>query len=549
MNPQNPSKQADLMQPWALTVDRALTHAARWHADRELVSRQWDGSLTRTTYRAVERRARLCSAALLAAGIGHGDRIATLAMNSADHVTAWFGIMGIGAVCHTVNPRLFDEQLVYIINHAADRWLMVDLQFAPLVQRLLPQCPTIERVVYFCGPSDCPTSHAAVSFDTLLESAVESAAEPVVWGNFDEHSAAALCYTSGTTGHPKGVLYTHRSQMLHTLIIQSRDAVALSAVDTALAIVPMFHVNAWGIPFAAATAGARLVLPGARLDGASVYELIEQERVTVSAGVPSVWQLLLEYMAKNKLRLSAMRRVIIGGSACPESLIRGFQEDHGVEVTQAWGMTEMSPIGTMGSPTEAIAAADDATRLRYTAKQGRVLFGVDLQITDDEGLTLAHDGHTQGHIQVKGPAVLRRYYGDDKDTVGKDGFFDSGDIGTIDAHGYMEITDRAKDLIKSGGEWISSVEIENLAVGHPAVQLAAVIAIPHVRWRERPLLVIQLKEGRQATPEELLKFLEGKIARWWMPDAVVFVEQMPLGATGKLDKKKLRVQFADFTPP
>jgi len=538
-----PPDQDDLMQPWALTVDRALTHAARWHGDRAVVSRLADGSLSRTNYAEVERRARRCSAALLAAGIAQGDRIATLAMNNADHVTAWFGIMGIGAVCHTVNPRLFDEQLVYIINHAADRWLMADVQFAPLVARLLPQCPTLERVVYFCGEADCPTTHPAVAFDTLLAAATG----PVVWGDFDEHSPAALCYTSGTTGHPKGVLYTHRSQMLHTLIIQSRDAVALSAVDTVLSIVPMFHVNAWGIPFAAATSGARLVLPGARLDGASVYELIEQERVTVSAGVPSVWQLLLEYLAKHQLRLSAMRRVIIGGSACPESLIRGFQDDHGVDVIQAWGMTEMSPIGTMGAPTERIAAADAATRLRYTAKQGRVLFGVDLQITDDDGAVLAHDGHTPGHIQVKGPAVIRRYYGDDKDAVGADGFFDSGDIGTIDVDGYMEITDRAKDLIKSGGEWISSVEIENLAVGHPAVQLAAVIAIPHVRWRERPLLVIQLKEGKAASPQELLTFLEGKIARWWMPDAVVFVEHMPLGATGKLDKKTLRAQFAEFT--
>ncbi len=542
MSTHMPNDSTDLMQPWALTVDRTLTHAARWHADRELVSREFDGSLSRTTYAVVERRARQLSAALLAAGIGHGDRIATLAMNSADHMTAWFGIMGIGAVCHTVNPRLFDEHLVYIINHAADRWLIADVQFAPLVARLLPQCPTLERVVYFCKEADCPTGHSALVFDTLIA----QAKGPVVWGNFNEHSPAALCYTSGTTGNPKGALYTHRSQMLHTMIIQSPDAVALSATDTVLSIVPMFHVNAWGIPFAAATAGARLVLPGARLDGASVYELLEQERVTVSAGVPSVWQLLLEYMARHQLRLSSLRRVIIGGSACPESLIRGFQEGHNVEVIQAWGMTEMSPIGTVGMPTEAIAAADHATRLRYSAKQGRVLFGVDLQITNDDGEVLPRDGHTPGHIQAKGPAVIQRYFRDDKEAIGADGFFDSGDIGTIDPHGYMEITDRAKDLIKSGGEWISSVEIENLAVGHPSVQLAAVIAIPHVRWRERPLLVVQLKEDQQSTPEELLKFLEGKIARWWMPDTVVFVEQIPLGATGKLDKKKLRAQFADF---
>jgi len=539
MNRNDAADVADLMQRWSMTVDRFLAHAARWHGGRELVTRGADGLISRTTWRDVERRARQLSAALLAGGVGHGTRVATLSMNVSRHVEAWFGTMGIGAVCHTLNPRLFEEQLVYIVNHARDRWLLADPQFAPIVERLRPQCPTLERVVYLCDREALPPG-AADDFESLI------AARPgeVRWGDFDEHTAAALCYTSGTTGNPKGVLYSHRSQVLHTLIVAQQDALALSARDSLLMIVPMFHANAWGLPFAAAAAGAKLVLPGPKLDPASLYELLEQEQVTFSGGVPTVWQLLLDYLKAQHLRLSTLKRALIGGSAVPEAVVRALRDDHGVEVLHGWGMTELSPIGTVsGRPTAEVAALDAEAQLAYNLKQGRVPFGVDMKITGDDGARLPHDGARTGYLKVAGPAVVARYYGEERDALDAEGFFDTGDIGSIDARGYLQITDRAKDLIKSGGEWISSVEVENIAAGHPAALMAAVIAVPHPKWRERPLLVVKLKPGRSATREEFLAFLEGKIAKWWLPDDVVFVTEMPLGATGKLDKKKLRAQF------
>ena len=531
----------DLMQRWELTVDRIITHAARWHGGALVVSRSADGSTARTSYADIEQRARRFSAALQAAGIDRGDRVATLAMNSARHVETWFGIMGIGAVCHTVNPRLFDEQLVYILNHARARWLIADPPFAPLVARLMPQCPALERIVYLCDRDGLPAERgAAVDYEGLIA----SVAADCRWGDFDERTAAALCYTSGTTGHPKGVLYTHRSEVLHMLITSQGGVLGLTAEDAVLMVVPMFHANAWGIPFATAAVGAKLVLPGARLDPASLYELLEAERVTYSAAVPTVWQVLLDYLNENRLGLSTLKRVLIGGSACPPALIRGFRDGHGVDVVQGWGMTEMSPIGTVSVPVPAIAALGAEERLAYAAKQGRVPFGVDMKITDDDGGTLAHDGKRAGHVRVRGPAVIARYFREPgPDALDPEGYFDTGDIGTIDAHGYLQITDRAKDLIKSGGEWISSVEIENIAAGHPKALMAAVIAVPHPKWRERPLLVVRLKPGACATRDEFLSFLDGKIARWWMPDDVVFVDEMPLGATGKLDKKRLRAQF------
>jgi fatty-acyl-CoA synthase len=529
----------DLMQHWAMTVDRFIVHAARWHGAREVVTRDADGAISRTSYADIERRARRVSAALRAGGAGHGTRVATLSMNVSRHVEAWFGIMGIGAVCHTLNPRLFDDQLVYIINHACDRWLFADPQFAPLVERLRPNCPTLERVVYLCDRAALPGGDA-LDFESLIA----APAADCRWGDFDEHTAAALCYTSGTTGHPKGVLYSHRSQVLHTLIAAQHDVLALSARDALLMIVPMFHANAWGLPFAAAAAGAKLVLPGAKLDPASIYELLELEQVTFSGAVPTVWQLLLDYLKAQRLRLSTLRRALIGGSACPEAVVRAFRDEHGVEVLHGWGMTEMSPIGTVsGRPNAAVAALDAEAQLAYNLKQGRVPFGVDMKITGDDGERLPHDGTRTGYLKVAGPAIVARYYGEDHDVLDREGFFDTGDIGSIDAHGYLQITDRAKDLIKSGGEWISSVEVENIAAGHPKALLAAVIAVPHRKWRERPLLVVKLKPGQSATRDEFLAFLDGKIAKWWMPDDVVFVAEMPLGATGKLDKKRLRTQF------
>jgi fatty-acyl-CoA synthase len=478
---------------------------------------------------------------MLAGGIAPGDRVATLAMNSGSHVEVWYGICGIGAVCHTLNPRLTDEQLRYIINHAADRWVLTDAAFLPALARVLPGCPSVERVVVLdADPEGACGGVPLVGY----EAALLADATAVRWGGFDENAPAALCYTSGTTGNPKGVLYSHRSQSLHTYMISTAEITGLTARDAVLSIVPMFHANAWGMPFCAAGVGAKLVLPGPRLDGASVYELLEQEHVTVSAAVPTVWQLLLEYMTQHKLRVSSLRRVLIGGSACPESLIRAFADDYGVEVLHAWGMTEMSPVGSFSAPTASVAALPAAQRNALQLKQGRVPFGIDMKITDDAGNVLAHDGVQQGHIKVRGGTVVGHYYrAEDDEILDADGFFDTGDIGTIDPYGYMQITDRAKDLIKSGGEWISSVEIENIAAGHPKALFAAVVAIPHEKWRERPLLVVQLRPGVSATPAEFLDHLRGRIASWWMPDGVVFVEQMPLGATGKLDKKVLRARF------
>jgi len=400
----------------------------------------------------------------------------------------------------------------------------------------------VERVVYL-GESPAATAGGvpAAGYEALIGGERTECR----WGDFDEHAAAGLCYTSGTTGNPKGVLYSHRSQVLHTLVTSTAAAFGITSRDTVLMVVPMFHANAWGIPFSATAMGAKLVLPGPRLDGASVYELLEGESVTFSAAVPTVWQLLLDYMIANRLRLTTLKRVLIGGSACPESLIRTFADEHGVEVVHGWGMTEMSPLGTASTPSGEVAKLPQATRHALQLKQGRVIFGVDMKITDDEGRTLPHNGTQQGHVKVKGPCVIERYFrAEDVDVLDADGYFDTGDIGTIDGYGYMQITDRSKDLIKSGGEWISSVEIENLAACHPKALMAAVIGIPHPKWRERPLLLVKLRPGQHATPEEFLGYLDGKIASWWMPDEVVFVEEMPLGATGKLDKKRLRAQYA-----
>ena len=528
------------MQPWALTIDKLLTHAARWHARTEVVARDGAGLVTRSDYSTVDGRAHQLSSALAAAGVGRGDRIATLAMNSVPHLEAWFGIAAMGAVCHTLNPRLFDEQLAYIINHAADRIIIADAMFVPLLERVLPSCPTVERVVLIGAPAAGPVAgRPTAGYEEFI------AGQPVGsrWGEFDENEPAGLCYTSGTTGHPKGVLYTHRSQVLHTLFALSAEHLGITARDTVLMVVPMFHANGWGVPFATAAAGTKLVLPGPKLDGESIYGLLENEAVTISCAVPTVWQQLLEHLRAHELRLSTLKTVLIGGSACPEALIRAFDE-HGVEVIHAWGMTEMSPIGTAATPNATVAALPEAERNAQQLKQGRVGLSVDMKITDDEGSTLARDGLQQGHIKVKGPCVIARYYpGEEPPVLDDEGYFDTGDIGCIDRHGYLQITDRSKDLIKSGGEWISSVEIENIAAGHPKALIAAVISVPHPKWRERPLLIVKLRPGQHATPGEFLEFLTGKIASWWMPDAVVFVDEMPLGGTGKLDKKRLRALY------
>ena len=535
------------MQPWPLTVDRVLDHAAHWHPRAEVVSRELDGSVRRRSYLEIHRTAKRVSNALRAAGIGAGDRVATLAMNSGRHFETWYGIMGIGAICHTLNPRLFDDQLTYIINHAGDRCLFSDAAFAPLVARLLPQCPTVERVIFYTPPLP-PVELARPHF--VYDTVVADQTEECTWGDFGEETAAGLCYTSGTTGHPKGVMYSHRSNVLHTLMTMGVDGFGFGASDVVLAIVPLFHANAWGLVFSAPTVGARLVMPGAHLDGASVHDLIEREAVTFSAGVPTVWQGLLQHLDATGGKLSTLRRALIGGAACPPVLIRRFQDDYGVEVVHAWGMTEMSPVGVVGSLTPEAHALPPDERFALRTKQGRVPFGVDMKLTDDAGHPVPHDGKAYGRLKVRGPAVSRAYFGrEDEPVLDAEGFFDTGDVATIDPLGFMQITDRAKDLIKSGGEWISSIEIENLVTAHPAVLIAAVIGVPDPKWDERPLLVVVPKEGHQPMTQDVLEFLKPKIAKWWMPDDMQVVKEIPHTATGKINKLKLRETFKGYKLP
>nr|WP_303706239.1 long-chain-fatty-acid--CoA ligase [Brevundimonas naejangsanensis] len=537
-----------MMQDWPLTVDKILDHAKNWHGGREVVTRSVEGPIVRTTYAAIHDRARRVSNALLAWGIKPGDRVATLAWNTGNHMETWYGIMGIGAVCHTLNPRLFPEQLAYIINHAEDRVIFTDLTFVPLLEAVLPHCPTVERVIVMTDAAHMPQAKLpnAEAYETVLE----QVSSDVVWGGFDEQTACGLCYTSGTTGNPKGVLYSHRSNFIHTLLGLQSTVMGATPSEVILPIVPMFHANAWGIAFGGPAAGAKLVMPGAKMDGASVYELIETEGVTFSAAVPTVWQGLYGHMVENGLKFSTLRKVLIGGSACPEALIRGFQDQFGVEVVHAWGMTETSPIGTIANLTPELKAKPYDEQMAWRLKQGTPPLGVELKIKNYGGQEMPHDGKTFGRVMVKGPTVAGAYFkGEGGDILDHEGFFDTGDIASVDAYGFMQITDRAKDVIKSGGEWISSIDIENIAVGHPKVVLAAVIGAAHPKWDERPVLLVKLKEGEAEDKQEHLDFLQGKIAKWWMPDDVVFVDDIPLGATGKIDKKTLRERMKDYQLP
>ena len=537
-----------LMQDWPLTVDKILDHARNWHGHREVVTRSVEGPIVRTTYAEIHARAKRVSSVLKDWDVEIGDRIATLAWNTGRHMEVWYGIMGIGAVCHTLNPRLFPEQLIYIINHAEDKIIFVDLTFIPLLEAILPHCPSVERVVVMTDELAMPATKlpGAECYEALLG----SASEDVEWGGFDEQTACGLCYTSGTTGNPKGVLYSHRSNFLHTLITMQATIMGATPDDVILPVVPMFHANAWGIAFSAPAAGARLVMPGAQMDGASIYELLESEGVTFSAAVPTVWQGLLAHMRDKGLKLSTVKKVLIGGSAVPESLIRAFHDEFGVEVFQGWGMTETSPVGTLSKLTPELAALPYDEGMKWRIKQGLPPLGVELKLKNYAGQEMPHDGHTYGRLMIKGPTIAGAYFkGEGGDILDHEGFFDTGDVSTIDEHGFMQITDRAKDVIKSGGEWISSIEIENIAVGHPKVELAAVIGAAHPKWDERPVLVIKLKPGQSENKQEHLDFLQGKIAKWWMPDDVVFVDYIPLGATGKIDKKLVRERMKDYRLP
>jgi len=536
-----------LMQDFPLLVHRVLDHAARWHATTPILSRSVEGPLVRSDYATLNRRARaLASAAERQLGLGLGSVIATMAWNTARHLEIWYGLMGLGAIVHTLNPRLFESQLSYIINHAGDQWIFTDLTFVPLFEALQDRLSHVRGFVILTDEAHMPaatTLRNPLCYETLLAGGDEDYA----WPELDENTACGLCYTSGTTGNPKGVLYSHRSNVLHGLMCALGDAMALSARDTVMPVVPMFHANAWSLTFSAPLSGAALVLPGPKLDGASLYEMLDVGQVSFAAAVPTVWLMLLRHLEQHKaLSLPHLKRVVIGGSACPEAIMKAFVDNYGTDVIHAWGMTEMSPIGSLAVMSRRAAGLSPDEWWSLKLKQGRPPFMIDMKITDDEGNSLPHDGQTFGRLKVKGPAVARSYFKDEGAAAfDTDGWFDTGDVATIDDYGYMHITDRAKDVIKSGGEWISSIMIENEAVGCNGVQEAAAIGLPHPKWDERPLLVVVRKPGSAVTAADIRAHLVGRIARWWMPDDVVFVDEIPHTATGKISKLELRERFKD----
>ena len=537
-----------LMMDVPLLVSGLIRFADRNHGDTEIVSNTVEGGLHRYTYRDAHARARRLAKVLHALGVKLGDRVGTLAWNGYRHYELYYAISGIGAVINTVNPRLFPDQITYISNHAENQVLCFELNLLPLVEKLAPRFTTVKHYVLMTDRAHMP---AQTSIPTLLcyEDLLQQQDERFAWPSFDERTAAALCYTSGTTGNPKGVLYTHRSTVLHAYGAALPDSLNLSALDAVLPVVPMFHAAAWSLPYACTMVGAKMVFPGPHLDGKSVYELIEQEQVTMSAGVPTVWLMLLQHLATHDVTFSTLTRTVIGGSACPPAMLRAFQDDYGVTVFHAWGMTEMSPLGTVGSLKVKQAQLPKDERDAVQAKQGRGIFGVEMKIVDKGGDELPWDGKAFGDLLVKGPSVASGYMKGEGGDPLKDGWFPTGDVATIDADGYMQITDRSRDVIKSGGEWISSIDMENIAVAHPAIQEAAVIGIKHPKWDERPLVVAVKKAGQDVSREELLKFYEGKIAKWWMPDDVVFVAELPHTATGKLSKLTLRQQLKDYRLP
>ncbi len=536
-----------LMQDWPLLIHRVIDYAATQHAKREVVSRSVEGPIHRTDYASIRLRSLKLAQRLERDGIRFGDRVATLAWNTWRHLESWYGITGIGAIYHTVNPRLFEDQIVFIINHAADRILLLDLTFVPLVEKLASRLPTIERFVILTDAAHMPQT--SLKNAVAYEDYINEADGDFRWASFDENTAAGMCYTSGTTGDPKGVLYSHRSNLLHAMMAVAPDYFCLSAMDRVMPVVPLFHANSWSLAFSAPMVGAALVMPGPKLDGASVHSLLEDEGVTMSAAVPTVWLGLLQFMQTSGKKLSTLKHVGIGGSACPRIITESFETQYGVRVTHAWGMTELSPLGSFCAIKPETAALEGKALYDLKQKQGYAPFSVEMKIADDSGRSLPRDGKTFGRLMVKGPSVSKGYYGIDAAILDEEGFFDTGDVATIDENGYMLITDRSKDVIKSGGEWISSIELENLAVGHPDVAEAAVIGIAHPKWDERPLLVIITKPDRALTKDEILAFMSGKIAKWWMPDDVVFVDEIPHTATGKILKTALREQFRDYRLP
>ncbi|MES2739665.1 MAG: 3-(methylthio)propionyl-CoA ligase [Pseudomonadota bacterium] len=536
------------MMDQPLLVSSIIAFAGRHYGSNEIVSRRVEGDLHRYTYRDCHQRSRQLARALHNLGVRMGERVATLAWNGYRHLEAYYAVSGSGAVLHTINPRLFPDQIAYITNHAEDRVLLFDMTFLPLIAAIAAQCHTVRQFVLMAGREHMP---AAGAIPNLLcyEELIAATPDDYVWPVFDENAACTLCYTSGTTGNPKGALYSHRSTVLHAYASALPNVLNVSSADTVLPVVPMFHVNAWGLPYSVPLSGAKMVFPGAALDGKSLYDLFESEKVTFSAGVPTVWLGLLNHALQNKLQFSTFRRTVIGGSACPPAMMDTLIDRFGVQVTHGWGMTEMSPLGTTGGLQAKHLDLPKADQRKILHKQGHAIYGVDMKIVDDEGTELPWDGTTFGHLLVKGPWIIASYFKEEGGDVLQDGWFPTGDVATIDADGYMQITDRSKDVIKSGGEWIGTIDLENLAMAHPAVLQAACIGVAHPKWDERPLLLVVKRPDQELAASTLLQFFEGKIAKWWMPDDVVFLDSLPTGATGKIQKNKLREQFKQHRLP
>ena len=537
-----------LMQQQSLLISSLIEFADRHHHDGEIVSRRVEGDIHRYTWRDVAKRSRHVANALNSLSLAQGQRVATLAWNGYRHLELYFGVSGSGRVLHTLNPRLHPDQIAWIVNHAEDQILCFDLTFLPLIKAFHAGCPGVKRWVALCDPDLLPADTGIpnlCSYEELLA----SESDQYVWPNLDENTASSMCYTSGTTGHPKAALYSHRSTLLHAYAAALPDVMCISARDSILPVVPMFHVNAWGIPYSAAMTGAKLVFPGPAMDGKSVYELIEAEKVTFAAGVPTVWQMLLGHMKPAQLSFSTLKRTVIGGSACPPAMIHAFREDYGVDVLHAWGMTEMSPLGTLCTLKNKHLELPEEAQMKIRLKQGRCVFGVDMKIVNDAGQELPHDGKTYGDLHVKGPWILSEYFKQEGGSPLIEGWFPTGDVATIDEDGFMQITDRSKDVIKSGGEWISSIDIENIAMGHPDVAMAACIGMPHPKWDERPVVCVVLKPRSTLNSVTLLNYYEGKTAKWQIPDDAIFVASIPLGATGKMLKTKLREQLKDYKLP
>jgi 3-(methylthio)propionyl---CoA ligase len=537
-----------LMQQQSLLISSLIDFAEKHHGDGEIISRRVEGDIHRSSWATVAQRSRQVANALDDMGLALSDRVGTLAWNGYRHLELYFGVSGSGRVLHTINPRLHPEQIAWIVNHAEDQVLCFDLTFLPLIQAVHAECPTVRQWVALCDADKLPAD-SGVDKLVSYEAWMGKQSSTYDWPQLDENTASSLCYTSGTTGNPKGALYSHRSTILHAYASALPDVMGVSARDAILPVVPMFHVNAWGIPYSAAMTGAKLVFPGPALDGKSVYELIEAEGVTFAAGVPTVWQMLLGHMKPAGLKFSTLKRTVIGGSACPPAMIDAFREDYSVDVLHAWGMTELSPLGTLCTlkNKHLKLSADEQMKLRL--KQGRCIFGIDMKIVDGNGQALPHDGKSAGDLLVKGPWVVAGYFKQEGGDPLVDGWFPTGDVATIDADGFMQITDRSKDVVKSGGEWISSIDVENIAMAHPAVAMAACVGVKHPKWDERPIVCVVKKPGAEVTRAELLAFYEGRTAKWQIPDDVVFLDAIPLGATGKMLKTRLREQLVDYKLP